>query len=252
MRPVDRVLAIAHRGASADRPENTVAAFDEALRQGCDGIELDLQLTRDGVPVVYHDRTLLRAGGGLRGVGARTLNELRRLDPGSRFDPRFRGERIPTLGEVLDRYGGRVLLLLEIKRRGPRTRWLELLRETTRELQRRGLEERALLLCFDLALLLEASRLAPTVRRVLNLEPRGPLEREIRHQAAELSWLSAEVSRIEPRFVASVRELGLPLMTYSCNTEEQVETSLSAGATGMMTDRPGWLVGQLRRHGRIA
>ena len=82
----DRIQAIAHRGASRDCPENTLAAFDEALRQGCDGIEMDLQLSRDGVPVIYHDRTLTRAGGGRHRVVSRDLAELRTLDVGARFD----------------------------------------------------------------------------------------------------------------------------------------------------------------------
>ena len=249
MRPDGRVLTIAHRGASAKLPENSLAAFDEAVRQGCDGIELDLQLTRDGVPVVYHDRTLFRVGGGLRTVGARSLDELRRLDIGSRFGLEFRGQRIPTLGEVLDRYGGRLLLLLEIKRRGPRGRWIELLQKTSSELRQRGIEDRVLLLCFDLGLLVEAADSVPAVGRVLNLQPRGAVGPEIRQRAEDLDWLSAEVSGIEPRFVASVHELGIPLMTFTCNTEDQVETSLTAGATALMSDRPGWLAELLERRG---
>src|SRR5512145_1308110 len=90
-------LVIAHRGASAERPENTIAAFDEALRLGADGIELDVQRARDGVPVVYHDRSLRKAGAGLRRVAALDAGELDRLDAGRWFGGAFRGERIPRL-----------------------------------------------------------------------------------------------------------------------------------------------------------
>ena len=114
--PASRAWAIAHRGASRDRPENTLSAFDEALRRGADAIELDLQLSRDGVPVVYHDRTLARAGGGRRRMSQLTLAQLRRLDAGFRSDA-FGGERIPTLTAVLRRYARRTRLLLEIKTR---------------------------------------------------------------------------------------------------------------------------------------
>ena len=108
---------IAHRGASQDCPENTTAAFDEALHQGCDGIELDLQLSRDGIPVVYHDKTLEKAGGGRKRVDQLELHDLERLDAGSWLDKKFRGQHIPILEEVLERYGRRTRLLLEIKTR---------------------------------------------------------------------------------------------------------------------------------------
>ena len=82
---------IAHRGASATHPENTLAAFDAALAEGCDGLELDLQLSRDGVPVVYHDRTLRKAGGGARAVHQADWVEITRLDAGRWLDRRYAG-----------------------------------------------------------------------------------------------------------------------------------------------------------------
>ena len=105
---------IAHRGASKEFPENTLIAFDEALGRGADGIECDLQLSRDGVPVIYHDRTLTRAGGGRKRVSRLDLAQLERLDPGARVDARFRGQHIPTLERLLDRYADKTRLLLEI------------------------------------------------------------------------------------------------------------------------------------------
>jgi glycerophosphoryl diester phosphodiesterase len=96
-----RPLVIAHRGASGTRPENTLAAFRRAVELGADGVELDVQLTRDGEVVVIHDRTLERTTDGKGAVAARSLAELRRLDAGAWFDPCFAGERVPMLGEVL-------------------------------------------------------------------------------------------------------------------------------------------------------
>src|SRR5688500_20285021 len=94
---------IGHRGACALRPENTVSSCRAALRGGADGIELDLQLTRDGVPVVFHDRSLHKIGA--RGpIRAHTLAELRALDFGAWFDEAYRGEPIPTLTGVLARF----------------------------------------------------------------------------------------------------------------------------------------------------
>lgn len=91
----------AHRGSKGTHPENTLAAFQEALRVGSDGIELDVHLSRDGIPVVIHDETVDRTTDGTGWVQEQTWQELSQLDAGTWFDPRFQGERIPTLAEVL-------------------------------------------------------------------------------------------------------------------------------------------------------
>jgi glycerophosphoryl diester phosphodiesterase len=96
-----RVWVVGHRGAMGYCPENTFASFERARALGADWIELDVHLSRDGVPVVIHDETLDRTTNGHGLVGAHTLDELKQLDAGAWFDPRFAGERIPTLDEVL-------------------------------------------------------------------------------------------------------------------------------------------------------
>lgn len=151
-RPDRPAWVIAHRGASRDRPENTFAAFDEALRQGADGIELDVQLTRDGVPVVYHDRTLAKAGGGRHKIAGLDFEELAELDPGRRLDGRFPGQQIPSLSDVLERYGRRTSLFVEIKTRegtAGAERHEQLARTVARLLKKMNLEKRSFVLSFD-------------------------------------------------------------------------------------------------------
>src|SRR5919197_4354903 len=98
---VGRPLVVGHRGAMGYAPENTLASFELAVEQGADVVELDVHLSRDGQVVVIHDEQLDRTTDGRGLVGDRTLDELKRLDAGSWFDPRFAGQRIPTLHEVL-------------------------------------------------------------------------------------------------------------------------------------------------------
>ena len=95
-------LVFAHRGSKCNRPENTLAAFQEALRIKTDGIELDVHLSKDDQLVVIHDEKVNRTTSGKGRVRNLTLAELKQLDAGSWFDERFQGERIPTLHEVLD------------------------------------------------------------------------------------------------------------------------------------------------------
>ncbi len=99
---------IAHRGASADAPENTIAAFQLALDNGADGIELDVMLSGDDQLVVIHDDTVDRTTNGSGRVGDMTLQALQSLDAGA-------GEKIPTLRQVFDRFGGKFLINIELK-----------------------------------------------------------------------------------------------------------------------------------------
>src|SRR5206468_10616798 len=127
-------FVIAHRGASAYAPEHTLASSQLAIEQGADCVESDLHLTRDGVLVCLHDRTLERTTNvreifpergrpwGERGAGNCawfvhdfTLAEIRRLDAGSWFDPRFSGSRVPTFDELIELTRDRTALLLELK-----------------------------------------------------------------------------------------------------------------------------------------
>lgn len=231
------VWVIAHRGASRDCPENTLAAFDEALRQGADGIELDVQLSRDGVPVVYHDRTLARAGGGMRRVARLDLAELDGLDAG-----------IPTLEQVLRRYGRKTRLLVEIKARegrGGQERHLELTRSVAGLVTTMKLEREVFLLSFDAAVLRASAAAAPGVRLVLNLEPPRRIGRGLHELLPSLSAVSADVRTLTASFGQAVRAAGRPLFAYTCNTAARVECALAAGACGIMSDRPAWLVGRL-------
>lgn len=235
---------IAHRGASRDRPENTIAAFDLARRDGCDGIELDVQLSLDDVPVVYHDRTLTRAGGGRRRVASVEWSELRQLGPGTRSGSRANNLRISSLEQVLARYAAHTRLLVEIKTReqvSSPERHLRLARETARCIRRFGHAKRTQVLSFDAQALAECERIAPEIPRVINVSTARRLG-AIRSQASgTLAAISADVRILTPRFNREIHRAGIPLYVFTCNTPSRVEAALAAGAVAIMTDRPGWL-----------
>jgi glycerophosphoryl diester phosphodiesterase len=210
---------IAHRGASRDFPENTSLAFDEALRQGCDAIELDVQLTRDGVPVIWHDRTLARAGGGRRKVGWLDLADVTGLD-GAAGWPHLR-RRLPllTLDEALDRYAQHTTLLVELKARDAPggSRDLQLARVATDLLRRGRWLDRTLVLCFDPLVLEACKQVDARVRTVLNLDPPPRLNAALRARLAPLDMLSTNVRTLTPAFGRAVADCGKPLLVYTCN-----------------------------------
>jgi glycerophosphoryl diester phosphodiesterase len=253
---VDRTAAhpnlwvLAHRGASQDCPENTFAAFDEALRQGADGIELDVQLSRDGVPVVFHDRTLSRAGGRGRRVADLDLPELLELEAGRSHGERFRGERIPTLEATLARYGPGTRLLIEMKARegrGGSAGHRELAGKVAALVARSGLADRVLLLCFDMDVLRYAKEAVPQARCALNVKPPPRLDPSLRALLPELCAISADIRTLTAGFARGVREAGKDVFAWTCNTRAQVDRALEAGVRGVMSDRPAWLAGRLRR-----
>nr|WP_244535732.1 glycerophosphodiester phosphodiesterase family protein [Lentibacillus halodurans] len=112
------IQLIAHRGSSGHAPENTIAAYDLGFEQKADYIEIDIQMTKDGELVSIHDTTIDRTTDGTGSVGDYTLEELRNLDAGSWFDQSFAGEKIPTFEEILDRYRGKIGILIELKSPG--------------------------------------------------------------------------------------------------------------------------------------
>jgi len=107
-------LIFAHRGASLFAPENTMASFALAIKQGAKAIELDTKLSADQVPVVIHDPTVDRTTDGKGKVADLTLQELKRLNAGSSFDESFSHEKIPTLEEVLTNFGDKVIINIEL------------------------------------------------------------------------------------------------------------------------------------------
>ena len=222
-----RPWVIAHRGASRDRPENTLAAFDEALAQRADAFELDVQLSRDGLPVVYHDRTLAKAGLGRRRVGE--------------LDARALGAHVPLLADVLARYAPRVQLLVELKAREHPARNEELACTVAQLVERMGLLHRVLLLSFDERVLAAARRALPELRCVLNLKPPPLMTPAIRRRLEALHALSTDVRTLTLPFAASLRRAGRPLFVYTCNTPRAVARARAAGALGVMSDRPAWL-----------
>ena len=118
---LERPLVIAHRGGAGIAPENTMAAFKQALDIGCDGVELDVRATLDKDAVVIHDRRLERTTDGSGFVGPHTMDQLRELDAGVWFGQEYAGEKVPSLNEVFSQLPIDFLVYVEIKAWGPST-----------------------------------------------------------------------------------------------------------------------------------
>lgn len=251
------IVRIAHRGASAYAPENTAPAYDLAQRMAADYLELDVYLTRDGVPVILHDATLDRTARGpaescTGQVGEKTLAQIRACDAGSWFNERFPaaarpehvGTRIPTLDEFFARYGRGANYLLEIKQPqlvpGVEEKVLE-------AMERHGLREPAER---DWQVVVQSFSVESN-RRMHALAPRVPVNQlldsretpetivakldEIRGYAIGIgpskATLSAEVVR-------AAHERCLQVFPYTVNDSTEMRSLLAMGVDGIISDYP--------------
>ncbi|MDH5526251.1 MAG: glycerophosphodiester phosphodiesterase [Nitrospirota bacterium] len=246
----DRPWVIAHRGASADYPENTLPAFDAAAALPLDAIELDLQRSRDGVAVVYHDRTLRKLGLPRKRVAGRTWEALRQLDAGAHFSPRFEGTRLTTLDQVLDRYSAQVPLMLEIKRRGAPpsvANHQALVRTILDGVRARGVENRVFLLSFWPELLEYAMHCAPGIRCVWNLEHPERPSVAVGRRIEAMFGVCVNLKTVTRDFADYMHGLSRPLLCWAVNTSADLKRAREIGVDGLISDRPEWLCGQLNR-----
>lgn len=155
---MSRVQVIAHRGYSAAAPENTLAAFREAVELRPDFMECDVRRTKDDEIIVIHDPTLDRTTNGSGNVADYTLDELRQLDAGSWFAPEFAAEKLPTLDEVIEiAKGTGVVLIVEIKEPGTED-------EVVAALYDHGIAEQSMLCSFHYQVGVRMPELAPEIR----------------------------------------------------------------------------------------
>jgi len=238
-----RPLVIGHRGASADAPENTIAAFELALEQGADGIELDVHLTADGQPVVIHDFTLERTTDGAGPVSGRLLRELKRLDAGGWLDRRFRGQRVQTLQEVLERFRERARFWIELK--GGAALYPGIEERVVSMVEIYDVVDRVLVQSFDHAAIGRVRSLNQEIP-VGALVARAPLDPSLlRPEAISAICPGAEV--LTEALLAEIRRAGLGCYVWTVNEPAQMDRLVEWGVSGIITDRPGLLRARLGR-----
>ncbi len=250
----------AHQGASGERPENTIPAFERAVAQGIAFLEMDCHGTRDGEIVICHDAHVDRTTDGSGPIGEHDFAALERLDAGGRFSPdghsfpfRGRGIRIPRLQEVLERFP-ESRINLEIKQRVP-----PIADEVVRVIQRAGAGHRVLLAAAEDDIMESIHKLAPgtafgsSTGDVLafytavrddawdGFEPRG--------QALQIPTEFAGNDLITPESVAAARRVGLFMHIWTINDPAEMRRLLALGVDGLMSDYPARLLQEARAAG---
>jgi len=225
-----QVQIIAHRGASGAAPENTLAAFERAIADGADWIELDVQETADGVVVVQHDSDFMKSAGLALRVWEATAAHLAAIDIGSRYGPEFSDERVPTLAEALQLAKGRINVLIELKYYG----------------HDQQLEARVVAL-------VEAAGMASNIR-VMSLKHEGVRKVAALRSAwtcgvlstvavGDLTRLEVEFLGVTPstatrKFIRRAHRQGMEVYVWTVNDPIEMSRLMSRGVDGLITDEP--------------
>ena len=216
-------LIIGHRGASAVEPENTMAAFAAAIAAGADGIEFDVHLSRDGVPVIIHDETLQRTHGLRQSVADLTAEELREV-------------RVPSLHELFElMVQNDMLLCLELK--GSSAKLAE---ECCRVVNEFSLHDRVIVECFDLRVLQEVKGL-----RTAALFGRGILTDQAivdRALAVRASVLAPHHSLVRRSLIEKAKLAGLTVVVWTVDSPAWVAQARSMGIEALITNDPATMI----------
>jgi glycerophosphoryl diester phosphodiesterase len=245
-------LVIAHRGDSARRPENTLASFASALEVGAEVLEFDVQLTRDGTVVVIHDPAIDRTTDGVGRIQDMTLAEIRRFSAGypSRFGDAYRGERVPTLSEVLGLIRDRAIGMIEIK---PDSVSADaeggIEAHTIAEVRKAGMESQVALISFTRLALVRCRSIAPEILRghLFHRASVGDVLAGAREIASTL--VLPEKGMLSAELFDRAREAGVKVATWVIDDAAELAALAHYDLYGIGSNRPSEMMEALRGDG---
>ncbi|MBW3630275.1 MAG: hypothetical protein KY464_13380 [Gemmatimonadetes bacterium] len=219
--PFPHQLILGHRGAPFDEPENTLRAFARAVEQGADGVELDVQRARDGVPVISHDETLDRTTGARGAIGDHDWSALQRLT----------GAELPSL-EQAAAWAAASGAWLNVEIKVPRVE-----AATVEVLRAARLTERVFLSSFHAEVVGELGRIAPDLRRFLLTEAWDEAAQEA-VVASDAQGVCLHVDAATPLALQVLRNEALPVVVWTVDAPTRIRELLEAGVAGIITNRP--------------
>ncbi len=233
-------LNIAHRGFSGKYPENTMIAFEMAVKAGCDGIETDVQLTKDGVPVICHDETIDRTTNGTGFIKDYTYKELQRFDAGIKFSDEFKGIKIPTLDEFLQ-YAKDKNLYINLELKNGIILYENLEKIVINKLYQYNMENRAILSSFNHYSMVECKNIDSTISTGLLYEA-GLYQAEKYAEYVGANALHPQFfSVIHKPIVDAIKSKNIKINTYTVNEEIYMKKLIDLGIDGIITNFPDLL-----------
>ncbi len=238
-----QVENVAHRGASGYAPENTIAAFDKAVEMKADYIEIDVQRSKDGELVIIHDTTVDRTTDGTGKVGNLTFEQIRSLDAGSWKGEQFKGEKIPTFDEILDRYHGKTGILIELK--APEL-YPGIEAQVAQELMERNLDkpqnEKIIIQSFNFESMKITNNLLPKVPIGVLTSSRAHTTVTALHEfAGYADYFNPSYGIVSEDLVNRVHNLGMKIQSWTVRSQETADFLLQMNVDGIITDYPDYV-----------
>jgi glycerophosphoryl diester phosphodiesterase len=226
----DKTLVVAHRGAAGAAPENTMAAVRQALDDGADWVEIDVQETRDGEVVVVHDSDFMKLAGNPLKIWEGDLAAVRQIDVGSWFDPRFADQRVPTLAEVLDAVRDRSRLVIELKYYGHDE---QLEQRVVDIVEAANMADQVAIMSLKLPGIQKLKAIRPDWQAgLLAATAVGDLTR------LDVDFLAVNQSLANPAFIKRARNNGKGVFVWTVNDAMSLSRWMSMGVDGVITDEP--------------
>ena len=245
-----RFQRVAHRGGSLLAPENTLAAFRTALTLSVDAIELDVQMTRDGRAIVFHDNTVERLTDGTGNILDLDFAYLRSLNAAAHFKGSWpEPQRIPTLREVLDLVRSRTLVYLEIKtskRDGVYGRYPNIVEAVVQDLRATNMLDNVLVMTFDVTLLPQVKQLAPSVKTAAIISENmwkaqgdNPFESIVQFASSlGADWINVYHELLTSPMPTLAHKRGLKVGCWTVNALEEMRRLAAIGVNSITSDRP--------------
>ena len=240
-----RTIALTgHRGSKVRAPENTLSALRQAISEGADYAEIDVQTTADGVVVLLHDADLMRVASVRKRLRDVTYDQLREIDVGSWFDPAFSSERIPTLQEVIDLARGRIRLNIELKYTWPDPTLAEKVGSLVR---RNQFTSDCVVSSLNVEALIEIENSFPELTTgLIVFQAIGDLSR------MEADFLSISAARATSRLVRNVHRHERAVHVWTVNDPGNTLSMIEMGVDNIITDEPAFLRGLLQEWNQLS
>jgi glycerophosphoryl diester phosphodiesterase len=234
-------LIFAHRGANKEAAENTRSAFDKALEYPIDGIETDVQLSRDEVAVLWHDRFLGKVGLPLKHIDDFDHAQLQEMNFAAHFSSAAKPEGIMSLKEFLDAYRKRCRLLIEIKNREwEQSSRHEIKVRQTLEMAGGAQDDAIMVSSFNLVSLVYAHQCAPKFPLVYNFETDQTFSdaQRVLSEQSFLHGLCLPIKSLDEMMVKLLRDHGKCIAVYTCNSDAEINLALDFGVDILISDVP--------------
>lgn len=245
-------LVIAHRGESFLAPENTMSSINLAWENGADAVEIDVHLTKDKQIVVIHDTNTWRVAKKYKRISSSNLNQLKKIDVGKLKNSKYKGERIPTLQEVLGTVPGEKKILIEIKSNNKIIPFLK------REIEDSELSNYQVeLISFNLKTLIEVKKQLPHysvlwvreldyywIRRVFRPSINKIISKAIKNNVQGLDLWAGKILNLNA--IKKIKSSNLKLYVWTVNNPDQAKDLFDMGVDGITTDRAKWIKDQLK------